>query len=154
MTRELFRGTGEFDSGAISNFSALNSNVSGMISADDGIIHMDDLEDNEFLRRVTFAPKSRIKAILGFQRCAFLSQIEISSSVEQIDPVAFCQCILLKRVPFLLDCQIRVIHGFLECISVCRIEIPLSVKVIGSPHFFGCTSLRVGISQPSCRMRQ
>ena len=109
----------------------------------------------------------------AFGGCTELVSVEIPSSVESIDNLAFCECTSLSSVKFGPNSQLTSIsfgmfygctslkditipssvtiidwHAFYKCASLKDITIPSSVTSIGESAFFGCTSLK-NIKVPS-----
>ena len=90
----------------------------------------------------------------AFQNYAFLTSIDIPSSVTSVGQWAFSYCSSLKSVTFAEGSQLESIgdNAFSKCTSLTSIVIPSSVTSIGQWAFQDCISLTIyceAESQPS-----
>jgi hypothetical protein len=89
------------------------------------------------------SPRLRLIGSYAFSACAGLRQIEIPSSVQEMDDGAFRTCEDLSLVEFQRKSELRRIgeKAFRWCPALRSLCLPSSVEVVGSSCFLCCKSL-------------
>jgi hypothetical protein len=80
--------------------------------------------------RVRGEERSNLRELTG------AGQIEIPSSLEEINDAGFGNCLSLNRAFFASDSQLKTLSGFLHCVSLNEIEIPSAVTSVGDDAYF------------------
>lgn len=78
----------------------------------------------------------------AFDRCKYITSIDIPNSVKTIGSSAFYECVKLETVTIPNTVIIDLNNAFYGCESLIGVTLPDTVSIIGMSAFYNCKSLR------------